>query len=438
MSNPQSSNPETFQNEDISVVATRHPNCRIKFEISVKPHAVIASYAKAIKNVSKEVSLPGFRKGKAPERLILEKFKGDIQKEWIDVTLQTSFSEAVQLTKLFPMRDGQMQRPVLKECSQEKGAQFSIEFESQPEIPNVNLETVKIAKVHAEPVSEEQKEKIFEQAQRQFMEFKPVKNRGVKKGDYIDLDLDVFDSPQGEPRKVANNQRVEVTSEALPVWVFEKLLHVKEGETIEGETEAGPNPDPNFVSRPFKATVKAIWHGELPEMNEEVAKKLGATSVEDLKIKIAERLEREAHEEARRKQLEALDDFLLTQYAFDLPNSLIERNAQPRIQNFRQQIQEQKAPAPADQGKIEEAIKNGVVRGLTLHLLIRKLAVDNQIELTEADLQEEFKHQVYLASIGRQTANIFGDKEHLQEQLYNLALDRKVKELLLEKTKNED
>lgn len=426
-----SEHPETFNNEDLNVVVTKQPNCQVKFDISVKPHAVVAAYATAIKNVNKNISLPGFRKGRAPEKLVMEKYKPDIQKEWIDTVLQTSFNEAVQLTKIFPLRDGHMKRPVMKECSQEKGAHFIIEFEVQPQIPDIKAEDLKIQVVKPQTISKEQEERALKQVCRQFINFQPITDRGVEEGDFIDLDLEILEEP--EPRKVVNNQRVEVTQESVPAWVLEKIMGLKAGESVEGETEASQSDeDPNFVPRAFRATVKAIWDGQMPALDDELAKKVGASSIEDLKTKIRDRLTRESQEEIHAKQMEELDNALLSTYQFDLPRSLIEQNTQPRIKEFREQMKSQQGPKP-DQAKVEKAIEEGVVRGLKLFLLLRKVAVDEQIELTEADMQEEFKHQVYLASSGRQSANIFGNKEHMQEQLYNLALDKKVKQFLLDK-----
>ena len=69
--------------------------------------------------------------------------------------------------------------------------------------------------------------------------------------------------------------------------------------------------DPNFQSLPFRVTVNAIWNGNLPAVDEELAKKVGLQSVEELKEKIKERLEHEAQEEVIKQKSNRLEDALV-------------------------------------------------------------------------------------------------------------------------------
>ena len=72
----QETEPEvsTVNNDNVTVTITKKPHCEIKFDIKVNPRPVAAAYQKALKNINKEVNIPGFRKGKAPEKLISEKY----------------------------------------------------------------------------------------------------------------------------------------------------------------------------------------------------------------------------------------------------------------------------------------------------------------------------------------------------------------------------
>src|SRR3954467_12935482 len=130
---------DTLSNENVSVTLTRSPNCSVKMEIAISPEAAEAAYGRAFKNVKKEVSIPGFRKGKAPDTFIRNKYASAIEQEWKDIVLETGFNEALELTATYPMKNGMIKRPVIHEISREKGVKFGIEFEIKPTIPSIDL-----------------------------------------------------------------------------------------------------------------------------------------------------------------------------------------------------------------------------------------------------------------------------------------------------------
>lgn len=74
-------NNQSFQNENISMTLTREPFCRVHLDVIVTPKAVKASHHQAMRNINKEVSVPGFRKGKAPESMVLKNFGSHVEKE---------------------------------------------------------------------------------------------------------------------------------------------------------------------------------------------------------------------------------------------------------------------------------------------------------------------------------------------------------------------
>ena len=91
-----------FKNDNVQVIVSRSKGSRVKLEINVSPLATQAAYKQAIKAVGKEISRPGFRKGKAPDNYILQNYKGHVESEWNNILLNTSFQEALDLTKIYP------------------------------------------------------------------------------------------------------------------------------------------------------------------------------------------------------------------------------------------------------------------------------------------------------------------------------------------------
>lgn len=425
----------TFSNENINVNVTKKPHCQVKFEVTVQPQAAQAAYVKAIKNVKKEVSVPGFRKGKAPDHLVLTNYSSAIQKEFVDVVLQTAFNEALHLTHISPFKEGHMKRPVVQECSKEKGAKFTIEFEVKPHVPSIDLNDIKIDKPTFAPVTDKEKQNALHRIALQFTTYDPLEDQSVKEDDFVDLDVDILEDNQPE-RHIIKNQRTQVSDDGLPPWIREKIIGLKVGESAEGNTEEDPNQTrPDFKSVPFRVTVKGLWKGHMPPFDDALAQKVGLQSFEELQTKIAEKLEKEAKDEHTEKEIELLDNLLLNKFPIDLPLSLIERNKEARLQNYLDKLADQSDQefSTTQLKQIERSIETNTIHQLQLLFLLRKAAADYEIEVNANDINEELSRQIALVSTGRSPLDFQGDKDMVREQLYGLALDRKIKKFLLDK-----
>ncbi len=436
---PGSEENSTFSNDNISLIVTKKPHCEVKFDITVNSNATEAAYLKAIKTLNKEVSIPGFRKGKAPVQLIIDKFKPSIEKEFVDVVLQTGFNEAIQLSQIHPLKDGEIKRPVVKECNREKGAHFIIEFESRPLIPSVRVEDLKIKKIKVNPITDLERENALQQVVLQFTTYEPIQDRAVQEDDFIDLTVTMLEDP---PRDVIKNQRTQVNSTGLPAWMRQRVIGLQAEESVEGMTEQDPTlaePNPDFRPFPCRVTVNAIWQGNCPAVDDELAKKVGLQSLEELRQKIDERLEQDILEEFYRKQVNAIEDVLFAEYPLDLPQSYIDTNKETRLENYLNSLGEEKdSLTDQDFKQIEQMIERSTIDHLHLYFLLRKIAADYHIQVNQDDLSQELARQVALLPRGRSALNLSGDKKEIQSQVYHLALDRKIQQFLVDHSSSED
>jgi trigger factor len=425
----------TIHNDNLTVAITQKPHCQIKFDIKVTPQAVEATYQKALKNVNKEVIVPGFRKGKAPEAFITKKYQSAIQKEFIDLVLQTGFNEALQLTHLHPLKDGHVKRPIVHECSREKGAQFTIEFEARPLIPSIKLEDLQLRKIPPQPITDKERKSTLHNLQLQFATYEPIEDRPVQEDDFIDVNVTFLDEP---PREVVKKQRTQVNAEGLPSWLRQKVIGLRAGESAEGMTEQDPSLveiDPDLKSLPFRVTVDAIWKGNVPSVDEELAKRVGLQSVEELHKKINERLENDVQEDSFKQNIQALENLLVEKYSFDLPQSYIDSNKQARLNHHLRQLEEKKQDyTEEDLQRYEKILEQSTIFHLQIFFLLHKIAADYQIEVTAADIGEELNRQIGLMQLGRSNIDLSSDREQLKEELHNLALEHKIKQFLLDNT----
>lgn len=422
----------TVQNENLTVNITKKPHCQVIFDIIVNPRPVVAAYQKALKNINKEVNIPGFRKGKAPDKLILEKYSSAIQQEFVDIVLNTAFHEAIQLTNLHPLKDGETKRPKVHECSIEKGAHFTLDFETRPIIPAVKVDELQLKKITPPEVTKKEQDNALQNLIIQFAKYEPINDRPAEENDFADLDMFILEDP---PRQVVHNQRTYLASTGLPEWLRRKVIGLKAGESAEGMTEQDLSlvePDPHFKSLPFRVIVNAIWNGNLPAIDENLAKKVGLQSIEELENKIRERLEQENQENAYQAEIQQLEDALVEKYPIDLPQSYINANKKTRLDNYLHQLTEQgKEYTKEEEKQIENMIEQNTIYHLRLYFLFHKIAAEHQLAVTKEDLSQELTRQITLMSSGRNNIDLKGDRDKFQDQLQNLAMDRKIKQFLL-------
>lgn len=421
----------TEKNDNVSVEITKKSHCQIKLDIKVTPKAVEAAYHKALKTVNKEVIIPGFRKGRAPDSMILEKYKDVVHREFVDLVLQTGFNDAIQLTHLHPLREGNTKRPLVHECSREKGAHFTIEFEARPTIPTVKLENVEVSRAPRHPVTDQERQNALQNLQFQCATYDPIVDRPVQEDDFVNVSVSLLND---QPHEVIHNQRTQVSATGLPAWLRQKVIGLREGESAEGMTEQDPHliePDPHFTSTPFQVTVHSIWQGNLPAIDDELAKRVGLQTVEDLVKKINERLDQEIEEEAFKQEVQTIERLLVELYPFDLPQSYIDSNRDARVSDYVQQLEREGRDYTEEEYKqIEQTIEKREIFNLQLFFLLRKIASDYNITVDDQDISQELTRQISLLSSGRKGID-FNDRDKVREKLYLLALDRKIKEFLI-------
>lgn len=423
---------QTFSNNDLTVVSTKKSHCRVKFDITVNESAVEAAYQKALKKVSKEVSVPGFRKGKAPNHFIIEKYGSAIKEEFVDIVLQTAFNEALHLTNLHPLKDS-LKRPVIKECSKGKPAHFIIEFESRLSIPEVNFQDLKVKKIPEPHITSEDVQKAIQQLLTRLAEFTPVTDRPVKENDFIDLDVVLF----GNLPKSIDNERIPVKKDHLPDWLIQKIIGLRVGETVEGQTESSHElTEDNAISAqpvPFKATVKQIWEAHIPELTDELAQKVGVQTVQELEEKMKERLEKTAQEDAFENQAELIEQALLSSYDLDIPYSYLESEKKSYLDGYLRTLLKKNLGDYIENNRvaIEQEIEKLSLLRLKIYFILHGIAIANDISPSQEDIMQEFARQQALMTIGRGriTAN---SREQLENQLHNLALEQKIKQFLID------
>jgi len=353
-----------------SAVETLSPT-RVKLDVEVPFEDLASSLDKAYKTIAASVSIPGFRKGKIPARIIDQRVgRGAVLEEAVNAYLPEAYAEAVRESGVRPVG-----RPDLEVTGIEDGKTltFSVEVDVRPEFELPAFDSI-VVEVAAAEVTEEDIDKQLPNLRTRFASLTPVERAAVE-GDVLLVDIAGFDE-EGNPVDdlVGNAMSYELGTEGLLPGFDEAVAGASAGETrtFEFTPEVG-----EYEGRTLevKATVTAVRERILPAADDDFAGMASefdtiAELRTDMTGRIAEMKKVEQMNEARQKVLQALLDTL----DIPLPEGAI--NAE---------IEEHFADGHGDDEHREAFIKD-TRDGLKTQFILDKIGEGQEIPVGEAEL----------------------------------------------------
>lgn len=426
-----------LQNDNIKVKVTHKPGCQVRMDVEISPQAVKAAYEKGLKAVRKEVSVPGFRKGKVPDEILRHNFAQGIDRESRDIVLQSAFSESLDLSKLRPFTRNSLKRSELKKCSQDTGATAIFELEVEPQIPTIDQSTIESTLPESRALDPKAIERSYKQLQLMHATWEQVKDRPCTDGDFVDLDIDVIEHPA---HNICIDQLFLLKRDEMPKWLYDTVVGMQVDESKEAEAKPNPEDPPHIIvyedensSKQCRVTLKAIKKAIVPEENDEFAQKFGVSSVAELKKFVEDRLKREEDEYAHELARYNLRRELLQKYPFSLPQSLVEAEVRGRLAYCKQGADLSKGSLPLDaaQEKDLKAQIEAESRGFFMWMfLMRQITPLAEVSITQAELETEFSHQMQLP---RQQRLIYAGlaPDEVRNRLVMMIMMRKCENFLL-------
>ncbi len=277
MDTQQSSEGHEFSSETLKVKIHRKPHCKVELEVETNPAIVEKARESAAKLVGKEVTIAGFRKGKAPTDLVEKKYSKQIDAEWEKAIANAVLHQALQLVQI-PVLNNEMKIGYnVKSCSLTEGSKLILFFETEPTIPTIDPKEITLKTVERPAVNEEKVSETIRQLQLFFAEWTPIKDRGVQEGDFVILDVDTIEE---EPhRNLFSDIRFEVTNRSMAKWMKELILGHHTHEALEGisvpDETASEEDQKSLKPQKVRVVIKKIETATLPELTDAFAQNIG-------------------------------------------------------------------------------------------------------------------------------------------------------------------
>lgn len=359
----------------------------------------------AFKKVVKQVSVPGFRKGKVPRKIFERRFGVEaLYQDALDIILPEAYSEAVKETGIEPV-----DRPEVDIEQIEKGKPliFKATVTVKPEVKLGQYKGLEVEEQDVTVTDEDVEAEINRMRENQ-AELVVVEDGEAQKGDTVVIDFE--GTIDGEPFEggKSENFSLELGSGTFIPGFEEQLIGEKPGaekevnvtfpEDYHAEQLAGKDAV-------FKVKIHDVKRKELPELDDEFAKDVDdeVETLDELKAKIRTRLEENKKRQAEQIKQEIVVEKATENAEMDLPEVMIENEIDRMIQEFDQRLQMQGMNlsmyyqfSGQDEQALREQMKEDAEKRVRSSLTIEAISKAENIEATDEEVEEEFKRMAEL------------------------------------------
>ena len=419
---------EFFKNDEVSVVVHKKSGSRIEFEVTASLLLTKPAYVEAVHAVTKEVSLPGFRKGKAPAGLVEKKFDKQIDQSWQEKIALRALKQAELLTGIHPIDSKSKISFSMKKHNLEIGAELSLSFEVEPSVPHVHFDNLEIKRVERPVIDDAKVQEAIRQVHFFFASWTPVENRGVSEGDYVLLDVENLETTP--PEKVFHATRFEVSKKGMAEWMLHLVLGKNIHESIEGisvaDETASEEEKKNFTPKKVRITILSIEHANLPPIDAAFSKKLGVPENTTLEEQIARILNKQADVHVEDTLRNAVYEELVLKYPFELPYSLVEKEVQFRMRHIFSDpefLEHWKHLGEEEQKRMLSSVFAQSQKALCLFYLCRKIVETAGISVDPKDLPEPPATPLENLMQAHSSTNASGEPEAFSSLLLKKAAD---------------
>lgn len=381
----------------------------------------------AFVKVSKDVSLPGFRKGKIPRQMFEKRFGVEsLYQDALDIVLSPNYAKAVEEEGITPVDQPEVD---IVEVEKGKDLIFTAKVTVEPEAKLGEYKGLEGTKLPTEVTDHDIEHEIGHMLEHHTEMV--IKDDGeIENGDTVNLDFDGYlDGEQFEGGK-AEEFDLEIGSGSFIGGFEEQLVGLKVDDEKDVEvTFPEDYQAEELAGKPavFKVKINSIKVKETPELDDELVKELdqGVETVDELKAKLEKDLK-----EAKENQSDvALKEELLTKASdnaeIDVPEAMVNSELDRMLQEFEQNLSQQginlemyQQLSGQDENALRETMKEDAEKRVRTNVTLKQIAADENIEVAQEDLDSELEKMSEQFGIGvEDIKSTLGDLSMLEQDI---------------------
>ena len=383
---------------------------RKEIKIEIDPAQIRSAIDRVSAQYSKAAKVDGFRPGHAPTSVVRARYKTEIRTDVLRELLPEAVANAINEHSLLALGEPnvELDNTAALENLGDEPLTLKVGVEVLPEI---KLETYKGLEVkrRKRPITDEDVEKMIYNVRDGYASLEPVEDRPSQLGDTVTVNAlgNFVDEPEAEDIKV-DDVEVVLGGPGVQQEFTDNLTGVNADDTRTFEVEYPADfTSPGLAGKKVKYTtsVTSVRQRELPEVDDEWVKSLSEEfdSVETFKSKVREDLETRATAESDHHLRDEVIRKLLDAHQFEVPQSLVEQQAQTRLEGVVRQMMSRGIDPRTQQidwERAREEVKGQAEEDVRSSILLDKIADTENIDVTDEEIGAEIES---IASASRQT-----------------------------------
>jgi len=393
----------------MKVTQEKLPASQIGLAIEIPAEKSQQTYDQVIQKLTRTMNVPGFRKGKVPRQILLQRL-GSVQVKAaaLEELIQTGITEAIKQEDIQAIGQPQLRSSFEELIAQyEPGQvlQFSAAVDVQPE---VNLTQYTDLHVKAEEVkyNPEKVDNLLAEQRSEMATLIPVEGRAAQLGDVAIVDFKGYlaQEEEQEPQEIAgasaDDFQLELQQERFIPGFIDGIVGMQPGETKEVTAqfpEDYPQQEVAGRAATFTITLKELKEKELPELDDDFAQEVSEfQTLAELRSSLEERFKAEAERQTKANKEQALTNELVKYLEVDLPETLIAQEVnnmltQAAVQLSQQGIDVKKLFTQESVAKLRENSRPEAIERLRSALALQEIAQRESIKVEKSEVEAKVK-----------------------------------------------
>ena len=373
---------------------------KVSFKLTVDNDKFESAIVKAYNKNKGKYNIPGFRKGKAPRKVIETHYgKGVFYSDAIDILFPEVYPAAIDELKIDPI---DMPSIDIEEISKDNGLVILVDVEVKPSFELGEYKGVEVEKVD-ETVNEDVINAKLEEMREKGSRLVSVE-REIANGDTANIDFEGFDGDVAFEGGKGENYDLVIGSGSFIPGFEEQLVGKKAGEEVEvNVTFPEEYHAENLAGKPvvFKVKVNDVKVKELPELNDEFAADTTEfNTLEELRADVRAKAEAEAKEAAKNELRNRVIEKVVENTEVEVPEAMIKNEIENQLMELNYQLQYQGFGMEQFlqmTGKTMEEFKaeftsnrrDEAIRNVKTSLVIEAIAKAEDVQVSEEEVNAE-------------------------------------------------
>ena len=380
----------------MQVTELKKKGLKREFKVIIPSKDVTDKLNGNLDKISKDVEIEGFRKGKVPLNIVKQRFGQNALNQTLDELIQTTSNEVIRKNNL---KLSIKPKVDVKNFEEEKDLEYIMTLELLPEFKTEDIKKIKLTKFVSK-VNEEDYKKTLDTLSQTQQNFQKKDGKIAQNGDGVLLNLRPTYNNEIVKEALIENRMTIVGNKMIIPEIENKIIGTKAGDKLNFICKFPKNfPNKNIAEKDVKVEID-ILEVRIPQkkvLDNDFAKSLGASDINDLKEKIKKQMQGELDNVSKMVVKKDLIEQLDKIHKINLPEGLVNyefENIWAKFNDDKSKGLIDKSDKNKKEDELKKEYKSIAERRVKVGLVLAKIGEDNKITVTDDDIKKAIEEEI--------------------------------------------